>query len=152
MRLSRRQLLLACLRQAKQALPSVSSALGANPALFPQEPQGSRQSRTIHGKAGDQPLLIGFSHCGQRGEQTELGDLKTCRSQFLVVNPRYQPAEAAKVLTRARQLKKWVGSLLAESLCLHVICIYIFCGCVSSRISTRSLRSTRTLEGQTRGD
>ncbi len=106
-RLSDSHLSLACSSQAEQPLPPVSSAPGANPALFPQSPHGSRQSRTIHGKAGAQALLINLSRLGQRGEQTELRDLKTCPPQFRVVNPRHDSAEAAKVLTRAWQLKKY---------------------------------------------
>jgi hypothetical protein len=61
-----------------------------------------------------------------------LRDLNTCRSQFLVVNPRYDPAEAAKILTRARQLKKCTCRLLSKSLSVHIICIYILYACVSS--------------------
>src|SRR5216683_3697280 len=134
-RLSDSHLSLACSSQAEQPLPPVSSAPGANPALFPQSPHGSRQSRTIHGKAGAQALLINLSRLGQRGEQTELRDLKTCPPQFRVVNPRHDPAEAAQVLTRAWQLKKRVCRLLLKSLPVHIICIYICYVCVSNRIS-----------------
>src|SRR6266852_3315168 len=146
-RLSHCHLSLACARQAKQALPPVLSTPGVNPALFPQQPQRSRQSRTIHGKAGAQPLLISLSHRGQRGEQTELRDLNTCRSQFLVVNPRYDPTEAAKVLTRAWQLKKCICRLLSKSLPVHIICIYICYACVSNKIFAWSLNLKFTLGG-----
>jgi len=131
--LRHRDLSPACSGQGKQPLPPVLSAPGANPALFPQKPQRSRQCRTIHGKAGAQPLLIGLSHRGEGGEQAELRDLKTCASQFLVVNPRYHPAEATKVLTRARQREKCLHRLLSKSLRAHSICIYICYGCVSSK-------------------
>jgi hypothetical protein len=131
--LSHLQLSFASPRQAEQALPPVLSAHGANPALFPQQPQRSRQSRTVHSKAGAQPLLISLSHRDQRGEQTELRDLKTCPSKFLVVNPRYDPAEAAKVLTRAWQLKKCICRLLSKSSPVHIMCIYICYACVSSK-------------------
>lgn len=116
---------LASSRQAKQALPSVLSAPGANPALFPQQTHCSRQSRTVHRKTSTQTLLIHLSRCGQCGKQTELRDLKTCLSQFLVVNPRYDPAEAAKVLTRTRQGKKRLSGLLSIGWDTHIICIYI---------------------------
>jgi len=105
-RLRRRQLPVACGGQAEKTFPPVLSAFGANPALLPQQPQCSRQSRTIHGKAGAQPLLISLSHLGQCGEQTVLRDLEACLSQFLVVNPGDDPAESAKILTGAGQLKE----------------------------------------------
>jgi hypothetical protein len=140
-RLSHRHLSPACPRQTKQALPSVLSAPGANPALFPQQPQRSRQSRAIHGKTGAQPLLISLSHRGQRGEQAELRDLHTYCSQLLVVNPRYDPGEAAKVLTHAWQLKKCIGRLLSKSSPIHITCIYICYACVS-----RKFRLVITLE------
>src|SRR5229473_5463801 len=144
---------LACPREMEQALPPVLSVPHANPALPPQQPQRPRQSRTIHGKAGAQPLLISLSHRGQRGQQTELRDLKTCPSQFLVVNPRYDPAEAAKVLTRAWQLKECIRRLLSKSLPVHIICIYICYACVSNKIFAWSLNLKFTLEGtqMTRG-
>jgi hypothetical protein len=54
-----------------------------------------------------------------------LRDLKACTSQFLVVNPGYHPAEAAKVLTRAGQLKKCICRSLSKRLSPHSVCIYI---------------------------
>ncbi len=80
-------------------------------------------------------------------------DLNICRSQFLVVNPRYDPAEAAKVLTRARQLKKRICRLLSKSLPIHIICIYICCACVSNKDFASSLNLKFTFEGtqMTRG-
>src|SRR5712691_4370774 len=139
MRLSDSHLSLACSGQAEQPLPPVFSAPDANPALFPQSPHGSRQSCTIHGKAGAQALLINLSRLGQRGEQTELRDLKTCPPQFRVVNPRHDPAEAAKVLTRAWQLKKRVCRLLPKSLPVHITCIYICYRRVSNRFSGKPM-------------
>jgi hypothetical protein len=144
-RLSYRHLSPACPRQAKQALPPVLPAPSANPALFPQEPQRSRQCRTIHGKSGAQTLLISLSHRGECGEQTELRDFKTCPSQFLVVNSRYDPAEAAKVLTRAWQLKKCICRLLCKNSCAHCICIYICRVCASNEIFAWSLNLKFTL-------
>ena len=75
-------------------------------------------------------------------ELTELRDLQTCPSQFLVVNPRYHPAEAAKVLTRAWQLKKCIARLLCKSWAFHIVCIYIYCASVSNK----GFRSVSELE------
>ena len=60
-------------------------------------------------------------------------DLKTCPSEFLVVNPRYDSAEAAKVLTRAWQLKKCICRSLSKSLSVHITCIYICYACMSNK-------------------
>jgi hypothetical protein len=130
--LSHRHLSPACTRQSEQALPPVFPPPRLNPAMFPQQPQRSRQSRTVHGKASAQPLLISLSHRSQCSEQTELRDLKACPSQFLVVNPRYDPAEAAKVLTRAWQVKKCICRSLSQRFCPHSMCIYICCSLASN--------------------
>jgi hypothetical protein len=131
--LSPRQLSLACLRETEQALPPVLSAPDANPALPLQQPQRPRQRRTIHGKARAQPFLIGLFGGSQRGKQAELRDLKACLSQFLVVNPRYDPGEAAQILTGAGQLKKCIRGSLSKGLPVHIICIYICYVCVSNK-------------------
>ena len=103
---------LASLRETEQALPSVLSALHANPTLLHQQPQRPSQRRTVHGKARAQPLLIGLSSRSERGKQAELRDFESCLPQFLVIDPRYDSSDAPQVLTRAGQIKQRCRLLL----------------------------------------
>ncbi len=132
--LSRRQLSLACPRQTKQAFPPVFSTSDANPPLLPDKAQRPCQCRTVHREAGTQPFLISLSSRCQCREQTELRDLQTCLSQLLVIDPRYDPREAAQVLTRTGQFKKRVCGLASKGFLFHIRCIYILCPRLSSGI------------------
>jgi len=116
---------LARFRQAKDPFAPVFPRPDMNPALLAQQGQRARKSRAVHGKSRTQRFLVGFAHDRERGQQTELGDFDSSLAKFLVINPRYDPAQATQVLTRAGQLKKRVGGPFLKSFFLHIICIYI---------------------------
>jgi hypothetical protein len=126
--LSRRDLFLPCLRQAKYPLAPVFSWPDMNPTLLAQQGQRTCQRRAIHGKAGTQRFLVGLADDGERGQQAELGDFDSGLAKLLVINPRYDPGEAAQVLTRTGQFKQRVRSPHSKRFFLHTRCIYILVG------------------------
>jgi NADPH:quinone reductase len=123
-------------RQTKEALSSVFSLLDANPALLPHPLQGPRQRRTVHYEAFAQPFLIHLAGYSQCREESELCNLEARLLQFLVINPRYDPRCAAKVLASARQVKERFGGGWFRCLSSHSICIYIYRGLVV-KLATR---------------
>ncbi len=100
----------------KQPLPPVLSTFDLNPALLPQQPQCPGQRCAIHGKARAQPFLIGLPGRSQRGKQAELRDLEACLSQFLVIDPRYDPGERA-----AGSDKRRAGQTMRPPLAFQVL-------------------------------
>lgn len=124
-RLRIRHLLFSGTRKVKKPLPPVPSAFDLDPSLFPQQPQGPGQRRAVHGKTCAQEFLIGLPSYRQRGEQAELRDLDACLSQFLVINPRYHPGEAAQILTRAGQVEELARGLFRNRFYCHIRCIYM---------------------------
>jgi len=112
-------------RQAEEVLAPVSSLFDANPALLPHPVQGPRQRRAVHYEAFAQPFLIQLAGCSQCREKSELCNLEARLLQFLVINPRYDPGCAPKVLASARQVKERIGGSWFKCLSLHNICIYI---------------------------
>src|ERR1700685_3708740 len=65
--LSRRDLLLPRVRQAKYPLASVFSWPDMNPTLLAQQGQRTCKRRAIHGKAGTQRFLVGLADDGECG-------------------------------------------------------------------------------------
>ena len=115
-RLCHRQLSLACLGQAKEALPAVLSAYGANPALFPQQPQCSRQRRAIHGKAGAQPRLACATLCARAIRRAGRGT-DQARSRLLVFFDRVPPPGSCRACRRTRLRDFFNCQYLCPSLC-----------------------------------
>src|SRR5262249_52952356 len=111
--------------QTKEVLALVRSLRDAYPTSFLHSFQGPRQCSTVHDETFTQPLLIHLAHCSQSREQSELCDLEARLLQFLVINPRYDPRCAAKVLASTRHVKEHCGSRIRYMRC-HNICIYIY--------------------------
>jgi hypothetical protein len=106
-------------------LSPVFSLFDANPALLPHPVQGPRQRRAVHYEAFAQPFLIQLAGYSQCREKSELCNLEARLLQFLVINSRYDPGCAPKVLASARQVKERIGGSWFKCLSLYNICIYI---------------------------
>src|ERR1700730_10380412 len=106
--LSGRDSTLPCFRQTKDAFTSVLSRPDVDPTLPAQQGQSASKRCAVHGKAGTQRLLVRLADNAEGGQQTKLGDFDVGLAEFLVVDPRDESCETAKILTSASERKKCV--------------------------------------------
>src|SRR2546421_6650132 len=106
-----RDLTLPCFRQTKDAFTSVLSRPDVDPTLPPQQGQSAGERCAVHGKAGTQRLLVRLANNAEGGQQAKLGDFDVGLAEFLVVDPRDESCETAKILTSAKEWKKCICAM-----------------------------------------
>lgn len=129
--------------QTKQSLALVFPWHDLHPTFFLQQPQSPGKRRAVHRKAGAQLFLIGLPNNCERSEQSELGNLQTCVSQFLVIDSGHDACRSSQILASAGQVEQCWGRLLLGGFRLHIRCIGTFYRRLSRR--KRPPRRTRML-------
>ena len=109
--LSGRDLTFPCFRQTKDAFTSVLSRPDVDPTLPAQQGQSASERCAVHGKAGTQRLLVRLADNAEGGQQTKLSDFDIGLAEFLVVDPRDESCQTAKILTSARERKERVCAM-----------------------------------------
>src|SRR5207244_10214308 len=98
-----RDLTLPCFRQTKDAFTSVLSRPDVDPTLPPQQDQSAGGRCAVHGTAGTERLRVRLANNAEGSQQTKLGDFDVGLAEFLVVDPRDESCETAKILTSAKE-------------------------------------------------
>jgi len=140
-----RDLTLPCFRQTKDAFTSVLSRPDVDPTLPPQQGQSAGERCAVHGKAGTQRLLVRLANNAEGGQQTKLGDFDVGLAEFLVVDPRDESCETAKILTSAKEWKKCICAMNAVNWPIHNS-MYIHL--ISRRVKQRGRLGTVKMENQ----
>jgi hypothetical protein len=132
--LSGRDSTLPCFRQTKDAFTSVLSRPDVDPTLPAQQGQSASKRCAVHGKAGTQRFLVRLADNAEGGQQTKLGDFDVGLAEFLVVDPRDESCETAKILTSASEREKCVCAMNVLNWPVHnSMYIHLMSPCVKER-------------------